>query len=152
MKSKSKLIITLLLFFGICFYFVLPVEVEGVVEHKVINGHYGNICESIFNAPHSDEPWILVDNEDFEQFVSPEDKNVYVNDSLKRQLERKYGSVDYYVAVRVGSDEPVNDVPEGETCTYFVGLEDFNKVKIGDKVECKVSRRHPTRIDRITVL
>lgn len=131
---------------------LIPVEVEGVVDHKLILGCSGNICEDIFNAPHPDEPWVLVENKDFEQFFSPEDKNVYVNDSLKELLERKYVSVDYCVAVQVSSDDPVNDVPEGETCTYFVSLEDFNKVKIGDKVECKLSRYRFVRIDKIKVL
>ncbi|WP_292468711.1 hypothetical protein [Methanolobus sp.] len=41
---------------------------------------------------------------------------------------------------------------EGETLTYFVNREDFNKVKIGDRVECKISRYRFVRIDKITVM
>ncbi|MDY0385865.1 MAG: hypothetical protein RBT65_01785 [Methanolobus sp.] len=154
MKSKSKLIITLILFFGICFYFVLPVEVEGVVERKAIHGEMsGNTGEMVLeNLQYPGMPWIFVENKDFEQFFSPEDKNVYVNDSMKELLERKYIGVNYYVAIHVSSDDPVNDVPEGEAFTYFVSLEDFNKVKIGDEITYKVSRYRFARIDRITVL
>lgn len=149
-KSLSLLIIILLCFL----YFTTPVEVEGLVESKAINGKMsGDIVEGILeNRPFPGEPWILVESEDFERFFSPEEKNVYINDSLKELLERKYVSVNYDVAIQLSSDDPVNDVPEGETCTYLVSPEDFNKVKIGDKVECKVSRHRFVKIDKITVL
>ena len=153
MSTFNKMLLLFLIIFLISsIYYVTPVEVEGVVEHKVINGYYGNTCESIFNAPHPVESWILVDNEDFEPFFTQEDKYLYVNDSLKEFLERKYASVDYYVGVRLISDDSVNDVSEGETCTYFVSLEDFNKVKIDDNVKYKASRYRFVRIDKITVL
>nr|WP_321496754.1 hypothetical protein [uncultured Methanolobus sp.] len=149
---NKTLFLFLVIFLISSIYYVTPVEVEGVVEHKVINGYYGNTCESIFNAPHPSEPWIRVDTEDFEPFFTQGDKNLYVNDSLKELLERKYNNVDYCVGVRLISDDSANDVPEGKTCTYFVSLEDFNKVKIDDKVKCKVSRYRFARIDKITVL
>ena len=149
---KQMMLLLSFALFLFLIYYVTPVEVEGVVEHKVINGYYGNTCESIFNAPYPDEPWILVDNKYFEQFFSPEDRNVYVNDSMKELLERKYVSVDYYVAIRASSEESVNDVPEGGTCTHFTSLDDFNKVIIGDEVKYKVPRYRFARIDRITVL
>jgi hypothetical protein len=147
---------TLFLFLAIflisSIYYVTPVEVEGVVEHKVINGYYGNTCESIFNAPHPSEPWILVDNKDFEQFFTQDDKDVYVTGSLKELLVRKYSNVDYCVGVRLISDDSANDVFEGEAYTYLVSLEDFNKMKIGDRIKYKVSRYRFARIDKITVL
>jgi hypothetical protein len=146
------LFLFLIIFLISSIHYVTPVEVEGVVEHKVINGYYGNTCESIFNAPHPDESWILADDEDFEPFFTPDDKDLYVNDSLKALLEQKYSNVDYCVGVRLISDDPANDVSQGETCTYYVSLEDFNKVKIDDKVKCKVSRYRFARIDKITVL
>lgn len=155
MKIKSRVIIVLLLFFVVCFYFIVPVEMEGIVESKSINGRMsGNIGEVVLENRDffPGEPWIYVENKDFKQFFSLEDKNVYVNDSMKELLERTYVSVDYYVAIEVSSDEPVNDVPEGATFTYFVSLDDFNKVKIGDNVKYKVSRYQFARIDKITVL
>ncbi|MFA0823624.1 MAG: hypothetical protein ACC612_12160 [Methanomethylovorans sp.] len=130
-------------------YILTPVEIEGIVDHKLIIGCNENTCEEILNRPHPDAPWISVDNKDFEKFFSPTDKNVFVNDSIKEFLERKYTSINYCVAVQVNSEDPLNDVPKGETFTYFVSIENFNKVKIGNKVKCKVSRY---RIDKITIL
>ncbi|SFM47112.1 hypothetical protein [Methanolobus profundi] len=149
---KKMLLLSLIIFSLSLVYYVIPVEVEGVVEHKVINGYYGNTCDSIFNAPHPAESWILADDEDFEPFFTQGDMNLYVNDSLKEFLERKYASVDYYVGVRLISDDPANGVYEGETCTYYVSLEDFNKVKIDNKVKCKIPRYRFARIDNITIL
>ncbi|WP_094227057.1 hypothetical protein [Methanolobus psychrotolerans] len=133
-------------------YMLMPVEVEGVVEHKVINGYYGNTCESIFNRPYPDGPWILAESSDVEKLFSQEDRNLYINNSLKELLERKYSRVDYYVGIRLISDDPANDAQEGDTVTYFVSMEDFNKIKIGDTIECKISRYRFARIDKITVL
>jgi hypothetical protein len=152
---KKMLFLFLVIFLISSIYYVTPLEVEGIVESKSINGRMsGNIGEGVLENREffPGELQVEVENEDFNQFFTPEDKNVYVNNSMKELLERKYVSVDYYVAVRLISDDPANDVSEGETVTYFTSLDDFNKVKIGDKVKYKVSRYRFVRIDKITVL
>ncbi|TQD26736.1 hypothetical protein [Methanolobus vulcani] len=152
---KKMLFLFLVIFLISSIDYVIPVEVEGIVESKSINGRMsGNIGEGVLENREffPDELQIEVENEDFNQFFTPEDRNAYVNDSMKELLERKYVSVDYYVAVRLISDDPANDVSEGETFTYFTSLDDFNKVKIGDKVRYKVARYRFARIDKITVL
>ena len=150
-KFSLLLLIIALLFL---LYIITPVYVEGTVESKAINGRMsGNIVKGILsNMPYPGEPWILVEDKDFEQFFSPEDKNVFINDSLHELMDRKYVSIDYIVAIEVSSEDPVNDVGERETCAYLTDREDFNRAKIGDKVLCKVSRFDIARIEEITVL
>jgi hypothetical protein len=70
---------------------------------------------------------------------------------LHESLEGKYISVEYIVAVKIGSADPVNNVREGETYAYLVDRNDFNSVKIGDNAICKVSRYKKSTINRIIV-
>ncbi|ATU09151.1 hypothetical protein EFE41_10185 [Methanohalophilus portucalensis FDF-1] len=137
--------------FLLFFYYVIPVEVEGVVETKAINGRMsGNTGATILlNRQVPGEPWILVEDKDFEQFFSPEDRNVFINDSLHEQMDMKYVSIDYIVSIQVSSDDPVNDVRKGQTYAYYASREDFNMAEIGDTVRYRVSRFEDYRIEEI---
>ncbi|NPE30758.1 hypothetical protein HNV12_22955 [Methanococcoides sp. SA1] len=151
MKKSTILSLILTIAFLFVFYFMIPVEVEGVVESKAINGKMsGNTGAVILdNMPNLERPWILVEDKDFEQFFSPEDKNAFINDSLHEQMDMKYVSVDYIVSIQVTSDDPVNDVRKGQTLSYLAGREDFNKAKIGETVRYRVSRLEDYRIGKI---
>lgn len=152
--GRKLLLLTLIMAFLLFLYIIIPVEVEGVVESKAINGRMsGNTGAGILvNMPYPGKPWIRVKDKDFEQFFSPEDKNIFINDSLHEQMDMKYVSIDYIVAIQVSSDDPVNDVRKGQTFAYLASREDFNKAKIGDRVRYRVSRLEDCRIGEILEL
>ncbi|KGK98507.1 hypothetical protein LI82_12505 [Methanococcoides methylutens] len=156
MKIKIRLLLFLILtiVFLLFLYYVIPVEVEGVVEHKAINGRMSgnNVAGILDNMQHPERPWILVEDKDFEQFFSPEDKDVFINDSMHERMDGKYVSVDYIVAIQVTSEDPVNNVRKGQTLAYYASREDFNKAKIGDTVRYRVSRLEDGRIGEILEL
>ncbi|WP_407355771.1 hypothetical protein [Methanolobus sp. WCC5] len=151
--KKKYIVIMILIAFTLIFNILIPVELEGVVESKAVNGRMsGDIVEGIvFNVPYSDEPWIQVENKDFEDFFPSEDKNVFVNDSLHQLMQRKYINIDYIVTIQVKSLDPVNGLVKGQSCAYLVDRSDFNSVKIGDNVTCKISRHKKSTINRIIV-
>lgn len=150
MKISTILSLMLTIAFLSFLYYVIPVEVEGVVESKVINGRTSdNVAGILDNMQHPERPWILVEDKDFEQFFSTEDKDVFINDSLHERMDTKYVTVDYIVAIQVTSNDPVNDVRKGQTLSYLASREDFNKAKIGETVRYRVSRLEDYRIGEI---
>ena len=141
-KNKSIILIaTTLIILVLLYNIAAPLEIEGKVEAKAINGKMsGNIVEGIlFNSPYENKSWMQVENKDFEYLFPSEGKNAIVNDSLHNFMQRKYIDIDYIVTVELKSSDPVNDVTKGESYAYLVNREDFNKAKKGDEIIFKVS-------------
>lgn len=72
-------------------------------------------------------------------FSPEEDRDASINKSLEDEMKTKYSTIYYLVSIRVDSKDPVNHLEEGDTLAYFVSRDDFNRVKIEDKVEYEVS-------------
>jgi len=123
--------------------------VEGVVDHKSVTGVKDDTSYTILlNRPSDEGPWILVEDKDYEEFFSEEDRHAVINKSLEDEMKTKYSSINYLVSVRLNSEDTVNNLKEGDTLAYFVNRDDFNKVKIEDEVKFEVSRSAIATIER----
>jgi hypothetical protein len=149
--DRKLLLITVIIIFLLFLYIAIPVEVEGVVEYKAINGRMsGNTVAGILTShEYSGNLLTDVEDEDFNQILFAEDKNVFVNESLHEQMERKYLNIDYIVNIHVSSNDPINNVRKGESFAYLVSREDFNKAKIGEMVRYRVSKFEDYTIEKI---
>jgi hypothetical protein len=153
-RNHQILALLILILLASLVYFMVPVGVNGIVEYKAIEGRMsGDIVEGILEImpPHTDQPSIRIEKKELEHSISVDDNDIFISDSLHESLEGKYINVEYIVAVKIGSADPVNNVREGETYAYLVDRNDFNSVKIGDNVICKVSRHKKSTINRIIV-
>jgi len=63
-------------------------------------------------------------------------------------MKSEYSDIKYLVSIRLDSRDPINGIDKGEALAYFVSKEDFNKMKIGDKVKYEVSRSTVDTIKR----
>ncbi len=119
------------------YYVFSPVIVEGVVDHKGIAGEKDGTTYSILlNTPEG----ITVEDEDYEQFFSEKDRDAVINETLDYMMRTEYSEINYLVSIRVSSRDPINNLEENQTLAYFVSREDFNALKIGDKVTYEVER------------
>ena len=100
---------------------------DGTVSHKTITGILSNTYYSILlNRPVGDEPWILVNDDDFASYFSDSDKNAVISDTLAQSMDSKYSKINYFVSV-ISTD--------GEhTQAYEVSRETFNCLEIGDTI------------------
>ena len=116
-----------------------PIVIEGIVDHKVITGMNGDTSYTILlNRPADNGSWIIVKDKDYERFFKGE-KNAFITKSIENEM-KKYSDIKYLVSIRLDSRDPINGVGKGGTLAYFVSRDEFNRVKIGDKVKFEVSR------------
>ena len=128
------------------YYVFSPVVVEGIVDHKGVTGvKDGTLYTILLNAD-----WgIRVEDEDYEKFFSDEDRNAFIDKSLEDTMKTEYSEINYLVSIRVSSEDPVNNLEEGETLAYFVSRDDFNMLRIGDEVKYEVERFQTATIKRL---
>jgi hypothetical protein len=131
------------------YWFFSPVIIEGVVDHKAVTGTKDATTYSVLlNAD-----WgIVVEDEDYGGWFSDGEMNAIVNVSLEDELRREYSEVFYFVSVRVSSEDPINNLEEGETLAYFVSRDGFNKLSIGDNVRFEVDRFKTATIKGLAVI
>jgi len=128
------------------YYVFSPVIVEGVVDHKGITGEKDGTTYSILlNTPEG----IIVKDEDYEQFFSEKDRNAFINETLDYRMKTEYSEINYLVSIRVTSKDPINNLEENQTLAYFASREDFNAMKIGDKVTYEVERFQTATIKHV---
>lgn len=128
------------------YYVFSPVIVEGFVDHKGITGEKDGTTYSILlNTPEG----IIVEDEDYAQFFSENDRNAFINETLDYRMKTEYSEINYLVSIRVTSKDPINNLEENQTLAYFVSREDFNSLKIGDKVTYEVERSQTAAIKHV---
>ena len=128
------------------YYVFSPVIVEGVVDHKGVTGEKDGTTYSILlNTPEG----IIVEDEDYAQFFSKKDTNAFINKTLEDEMTTEYSEINYLVSIRVTSGDPINNLEENETLAYFVSREDFNALKMGDKVRYEVERFQTATVKRV---
>ncbi len=126
-----------------------PIIVEGTVDHKVITGLKGDTSYIILvNRMIDNRSWILLKDKSYEEFFSKKDNNTFISKSLEDKMKSEYSDIKYLVSIRLDSRDPINGIDKGEALAYFVSKEDFNKMKIGDKVKYEVSRSTVDTIKR----
>jgi len=132
---------------GAAYYYVFsPVIVEGIVDHKAVTGiKVDTSYDVLLNAP-----WgIIIKDKDYARFFSEKDRNAFINKSLEDEMKTEYSEINYLVSIRVSSKDPVNGLEKGATLAYFVSRDDFNKLRIGDKVKYEVARFQAATIKRL---
>jgi len=113
-----------------------PIIVEGTVDHKVITGLKGDTSYTILvNRMIDNRSWILLKDKSYEEFFSKKDNNTFISKSLEDKMKSEYSDIKYLVSIRLDSRDSINGIDKGEALAYFVSKEDFNKMKIGDKVK-----------------
>jgi len=128
------------------YYVFSPVIAEGVVDHKGVTGEKDGTTYSILlNTPEG----IIVEDEDYAQFFSKKDTNAFINKTLEDEMKTEYSEINYLVSIRVTSGDPINNLEENETLAYFVSREDFNALKMGDKVRYEVERFQTATVKRV---
>ena len=128
------------------YYVFSPVIVEGVVDHKAVTGEKDGTSYSVLlNTPEG----IIVKDEDYALFFSEKDRNAFVNKTLEDSMKTEYLEINYLVSIRVSSRDPINDLEENQTLAYFASREDFNAMKIGDKVTYEVERFQTATIKHV---
>ena len=132
---------------AVTYYYVFsPVIVEGIVDHKGITGEKDGTTYSILlNTPER----ITFKDEDYGQFFSEKDRDAVINETLDYNMKTEYSEINYLVSIRVTSRDPINNLQENQTLAYFVSREDFNALKIGDKVTYKVERFQTATIKQL---
>jgi len=135
---------------GATYYYVFsPVIVEGVVDHKAVTGEKDGTTYSILlNTPEG----ITVEDEDYEQFFSGKDRNAVINKTLEDKMKTEYSEINYFVSIRVSSRDPINNLEENQTLAYFASRDDFNALKMGDKVTYEVERFQTATIKRVLAI
>jgi len=117
-----------------------PVIVEGEVGHKAAEGIKGNTQSTILvsTATTNLNSKVLVQDKGYEKFF-PKTGDVFINKSLEDKMKTKYDKVRYFVSVSVSSRDPVNGIEKGESNSYSVDRDEFNKVKVWDEIKYEVS-------------
>ncbi|MBE0430723.1 MAG: hypothetical protein IBX67_02735 [Dehalococcoidia bacterium] len=101
--------------------------VEGIVTHKTVSGVKDDTSYTILVNYYQDgEQFILLKDEDYEEYFSPRGEDAVVTESLERAMKEVYSPVNYYVNVRVALEEG--------TRPYRVSREVFNNIEVGTKV------------------
>lgn len=126
-------------------------EVKGTVEIKAINGRLDDHAwESIlFSTSHDNQIVTLVYNEDLKSVFHGEYENLIINESVNDLLCTRYKEMDYIVSIHLDSEDKKNGIHKGESFSYLVKREDFNKVKFGDKIIYRVSLLNDWTISKI---
>lgn len=107
--------------------------VEGTVDHKAVTGVKDNTSYTVLmNSGGDGEPWILLKDEDYEEYFSTGDENAVVSESLESEMKKEYSVVNYFVNVKVAPEE------EG-TKPYRASREVFNNIEVGTKVKFRWS-------------
>jgi len=128
------------------YYVFSPVIVEGVVDHKGITGEKDGTTYSILlNTPEG----IIVEDEDYEHFFSEKDRNAFINETLDYKMKTEYSEINYLVSIRVTSKDPINNLEENQTLAYFASREDFNALRMADKVTYEVERFQTATIKQV---
>jgi len=128
------------------YYVFSPVIVEGVVDHKGITGEKDGTTYSILlNTPEG----IIVEDENYAQFFSEKDRDAFINETLDYKMKTEYSEINYLVSIRVTSRDPINNLEENQTLAYFVSRENFNALKIDDKVTYEVGRFQTATIKQV---
>jgi hypothetical protein len=89
------------------------------------------------------EAWIVLDDQDYEEYFSTADGDAVVSESLEAKMREKYSLVDYFVDVEVAAGE-------GWTKPYPATREIFNSIEVGTKVKFRCSG--PTELPEIVEL
>ena len=117
---------------------------EGIVDHKAITGVKDNTSYTILmNGPGDGEPWILLKDEDYEEYFSTGDEDAVVSESLASEMKKEYSVVNYFVNVKV-------DPEEYGTQPYRASREIFNNIEVGTKVQFRWTG--PTQLPEIVKL
>ncbi len=124
------------------------VIVEGFVDHKIVTGVKGDTSYTILLNWPTDGSWIIVKDKEYEKFFMGE-KNAFVSKSTENEIRKKYPDIKYIVSIKLDSKDLVNGIDKGEAITYFVSRDEFNKMKIGDKVKFEVLRSRKYMIKRL---
>jgi len=107
--------------------------VEGIVDHKAVTSVKDNTSYTVLvNSIGDGEPWILLKDEDYEEYFSTGDENAVVSESLESEMKKEYSVVNYFVNVKVAAKE------EG-TQPYRASREVFNNIEVGTKVKFRWS-------------
>jgi len=131
------------------YWFFTPVIVEGVVDHKAVTGTKDT---TIYSVLLNTDSGIVIKDKDYEGWFSDEEMNAFVNNSLEDEMRAEYSEIYYLVSMRVTSEDPINNLEEGETLAYFVSRDAFNKLGIGDNVRFEVDRFQTATIKGLAVI
>jgi len=121
-------------------YFELfsTVLVDGVVDHKEIVGISDQTSRTLLVIT----PWgVSIEDPSLITLFQSQGLNLTVNETLDRQMQSLgYSQILYLGGIRVSSNDPVNGLSQGETLSYFVTRDDFNKLIINGSVSYEVDR------------
>jgi len=113
-----------------------------------VTGVKGDTSYTILLNWPTDGSWIIVKDKEYEKFFMGE-KNAFVSKSTENEIRKKYPDIKYIVSIKLDSKDLVNGIDKGEAITYFVSRDEFNKMKIGDKVKFEVLRSRKYMIKRL---
>ncbi len=115
--------------------------VEGIVDHKAVTGVKDDTSYTILmNAAADGEAWIVLKDQDYEEYFSTVEENAVVSESLEAELKKEYSIVNYFVNVKVAPEE------EG-TRPFRASREVFNTIEVGTTVRFRCSE--PTELPEI---
>jgi len=140
MKKKALVPVLVLAILALLTYKLTEVTAEGVVLQKAVTGIKDDTSHTILvNRPIDNGSWIIVKDSDY-NFFSKQDRNVFITKAMEDEMRKKYSAVRYIVSLRLETGDLINGIAKGEASAYFVSREDFNRMKIGDRVKIKISR------------
>ena len=112
--------------------------VQGVVESKTVSGTAESASFSVLqNRPAhdpdavNDRPYIVVKDQDFRGFFTPDDDHAVITLEMENELRRKFSDIGYVVNVRLPRD--------GGTQPYFVSRDVFNRMLVDGPVRFEAS-------------
>jgi len=146
-SAKSLLIIILILAstasIGILIYYLQPIIVEGVVDHKTLVGVKDDVVKTLLMVtPHG----ILIKDKSIKAYVSG-DSILY--ERLIENLSKYYDRIYCTVSIRVSTEDPLNDLSPGETLAYIVDIKYSSLLEVGSRVKFVITRLDPIKISRI---
>ena len=108
-------------------------SVEGIVDHKTVTGvKDGTSYTVLMNAAADGEAWIVLKDQDYEEYFSTVEENAVVSESLEAEMKKEYSVVNYFINVKVAPEE------EG-TRPFRASREVFNSIEVGSTVKFRCS-------------
>ena len=118
------------------------------MAHKAVTGVLGDSAYTILqNRPGEGVTYVVVRDDDYRPYFSPEDRDAVIGEDLERDLAAKYSNITYIVNVRVNVEV---EGTTGGTQPFRVSREIFNRMRLEEPVRFRVSGS--SGIPRITRL
>lgn len=122
---------------GAAFYwFVATDSVPGKVQEKSISGYKEGTAVTLVGF--WPDGHLSVDPAVKDLFVG-QDINMTISADLEQELRSRGYEVHYLGHIEVSSPDNVNHLTPGDATDYFMSMDDFNQMQIGENVTIEVS-------------